>query len=194
MVSCFGGGAGSDEDSRVNQSSSSDAISYCSFERPPFVATFSLGAKEVYFFGLHVKPDRASSELNILDDAIESVVGDVSESEIVAFGDFNADCDYLSDSEYNSLDLISKGYIFPIGKDGDTNVASSRCAYDVFAVHLDEVTQNNPVIYSSMPSEVSDHYPIGLTLEVEGKDMRSLRLTWRGTDQVRRGEVNSSLM
>ena len=45
-------------------------------------------------------------------------------------GDMNADCDYLSQTKQNSLDLGSPGNYWPIDGDTDTTVAASLCAYD----------------------------------------------------------------
>ena len=136
----------------------------CGFERPPFISKFILSDKDVYFFGLHAKPDNVFYELNMLDDVIIETVGDYTSENVVALGDFNADCDYLSDFAYNSLDLVSRGFSFPIGKNADTNVASTSCAYDVFATHLFDISYSNPKIYSGISSNISDHFPIELSL------------------------------
>ena len=48
----------------------------------------------------------------------------------IIMGDMNADCDYLSQTKQNSLDLGPPGNYWPIDGDTDTTVAASLCAYD----------------------------------------------------------------
>ena len=46
-------------------------------------------------------------------------------------GDMNADCKYLSNTKYNALIFTTDDrFLWLIGKDNDTTVSDSDCAYD----------------------------------------------------------------
>ena len=46
-------------------------------------------------------------------------------------GDLNADCSYVSNTNYNSLDLIlNTSFTWWIDKSDDTTTSASNCAYD----------------------------------------------------------------
>lgn len=85
--------------------------------------------------GLHAKPDFVFQELNMLSDVVSAEGG----SNTVILGDFNADCDYLSTSAYQALEL-NDIINWLITDTADTNVASSSCAYDRIAYRGSEVT------------------------------------------------------
>ena len=152
----------------------------CGFERPPYIAFVELKNGEVVddnilLFGIHARPKKVYYELNMLDDVIEETVEEYVTKNVLALGDFNADCSYLSDSAYNSLDLIQKGYNWPIGKNEDTTVSSTDCAYDRFAfkgntLNLDE--NRTGILRSNIDSSISDHYLIYTTITANGNDYK----------------------
>ena len=54
-------------------------------------------------------------------------------------GDLNADCSYVSNTKYDSLDLIlNTSFTWWIDKSDDTTTSASNCAYDGYEriIHL----------------------------------------------------------
>ena len=151
--------------------------SLCGFERPPYIvrASFKNNATtdaELLLFGLHTKPEKVLAELNQLDDVIEEVKVSENLDKIIAMGDFNAGCSYLSSSEYSSLDLTTKGYNWVIPYSADTNVASSQCAYDrILTWGLPAVSHYN-IFTTGITDQLSDHYPVETTINFNGNVYR----------------------
>ena len=161
---CKGAGSGS----------SSITSEYCGFERPPYIAKLNLKngssiTAEALIFGLHVKPDAAYPELNMLDDVIEETSDTESISNVIALGDFNASCSYLSNNEYASLDLVNKLYTWLIDNNADTNTASSTCAYDRI-IHKSSFSVGTKGVDTSIGSSISDHYPVFANFQASGQN------------------------
>eukprot|EP00013_Stygamoeba_regulata_P022399 CAMPEP_0177650448 /NCGR_PEP_ID=MMETSP0447-20121125/11949_1 /TAXON_ID=0 /ORGANISM="Stygamoeba regulata, Strain BSH-02190019" /LENGTH=332 /DNA_ID=CAMNT_0019153321 /DNA_START=122 /DNA_END=1120 /DNA_ORIENTATION=- len=145
------------------------------FERPPYIVKWDADGLAFITVGCHIKPDHAYEELQSMYDVWLSVRKSLGSDAGLIMGDFNADCGYLSNRKYESLDLVRKpGYKWLIDKGEDTTTGSSDCAYDRFVVtEALENAARSPGIFhfdtayklsSAMTAEVSDHYPIELTL------------------------------
>lgn len=77
------------------------------FEREPYTCRFKnkVSNKSFSLISLHAKPEDAVNELNALRDVWDTVSSAYGDSNIIAMGDFNADCDYLSNNEFDNLDF-----------------------------------------------------------------------------------------
>ena len=93
-------------------------------------------------------------------------------------GDLNADCRYVSNTKYNSLDLIlNASFTWWIDKSDDTTTSASNCAYDGIITYssLTPFVINSSVeivlfdqkynLSAEFTSDVSDHYPIKVTIK-----------------------------
>jgi hypothetical protein len=158
----------------TNGGTSSSSSEYCGFERPPYIARINLKngttvTAEALVFGLHVKPDAAYPELNMLDDVIEETTDTESISNVIALGDFNASCSYLSSNEYESLDLVNKLYTWLVDNNADTNTASSSCAYDRI-IHKSSFSVGTKGVDTSTGPSISDHYPVFANFQSNGQN------------------------
>ncbi len=148
---------------------------YCGFERPPYIlrATLNDGANplaDVLIFGLHAKPDAAWPELNMLDDVIEEISQKENVLNAIALGDFNASCSYLSNTQFNNLDLTIKDFNWIISNNADTNVATSVCAYDRIT-HKSSFSVATSGVHTAT-GLISDHYPVYADFVVQDKTFK----------------------
>ena len=149
------------------------------FEREPYTCRFKNKASNRSFslIALHAKPEDALNELNALRDVWDTVAAAYSDSNIIAMGDFNADCDYLSNNEFDALDFnINSSFTWHISKSADTTTSpTTTCAYDNF-ITSDTFAENIPYagifnfgqaygLSETLTRDVSDHYPIELDLK-----------------------------
>ncbi|XP_029657844.1 deoxyribonuclease-1 isoform X1 [Octopus sinensis] len=150
------------------------------FEREPFVVKFSipsLSVREIGIIGLHVDPDTVVRELTALADVFKAVENKFKIDTVIAMGDFNAGCRYLSEKQEKSLSLKSDKYFWPIEYGTDTTLAATDCSYDRFIIggaKLIELAKSGDSSVFKFDSEyeltkeksmsVSDHYPIELFL------------------------------
>lgn len=139
-----------------------DALSVCSFERPPFIARADFknadGSlfRELTLFGLHAKPNHAYQELQLLGDVYRANRG----AQNILLGDFNADCGYLSPLQENALSLKSLRWL--IGRGTDTNTSSrTSCAYDRI---LDDDAGLYEASVDDRSRTVSDHHIVSARL------------------------------
>lgn len=80
---------------------------------------------------IHTKPTDTMAELNHLDDVFRVTSIQFSTQLGMILGDLNADCSYLSQTRYNTLDLVlNTSFTWWIGNDIDTTTGASECAYD----------------------------------------------------------------
>ena len=148
------------------------------FEREPFIVLFEhLSTREQFFtIGIHVKPSDVVNELNKLDDVYFFAEDYYNLNKSIIMGDLNADCSYLSDSAENSLHLKTDAqFTWHINKSMDTTAGNSDCAYDRIITtgsisnHVTGVEifnfQSKFGLSSSAAAEVSDHYPVSITLQ-----------------------------
>ena len=81
--------------------------------------------------GLHAEPDSQNTavELNALVGVYNLTTSLFQTNNGVLLGDFNADCQYLSNTRYRQLNLLTDTR-FTWLLDEDTTTGNSVCAYD----------------------------------------------------------------
>jgi endonuclease/exonuclease/phosphatase family metal-dependent hydrolase len=149
------------------------------FEREPYTCRFKnkTSNKSFSLISLHAKPDDVVNELNALRDVWDTVSAAYGDSNIIAMGDFNADCDYLSNNEFDNLDFnIGGAFTWHLSKSSDTTTSlTTTCAYDNF-ITTDDFAERIPYagifnfgqaygLTQSLTQDISDHYPIELDLQ-----------------------------
>ena len=158
------------------------------WERPPQITYWDLGSKDkapqtVGIIGIHVNPSKAVTEI----DALASVVDDVVASGkapagVWVMGDLNADCSYVTKTEWKCVRNPSctetvmrlynpDKYDWLIQDSADTTTSDTDCAYDrfVFAKPVPSQIRDASVydfgegLTTEEVKDVSDHYPIEVT-------------------------------
>ena len=99
----------------------------------------------------HIRPTDALNELNSLDEAFNEAKTVFSTDLGMIMGDLNADCSYLSNANYDLLDLIiDTNFTWWIDKLADTTTSNSNCAYDRYNnnqfCHKDEINNINVIV------------------------------------------------
>ncbi|XP_066267661.1 deoxyribonuclease-1-like [Branchiostoma lanceolatum] len=158
-----------------------EAMGTDTFEREPFIARFSSSRTAVRDFvlvAIHTAPDHAKEEIQALDTVRESIVSRWRITDIMIMGDFNADCNYVRPSHWDSISLWTRyrTYDWLIGHDVDTTATSTNCAYDRIVVSgptlKSSVLPNSGSVYdfsrhlhcNCEATSVSDHYPVEVDL------------------------------
>uniref|UniRef100_A0A3B3ZTM1 Endonuclease/exonuclease/phosphatase domain-containing protein n=1 Tax=Periophthalmus magnuspinnatus TaxID=409849 RepID=A0A3B3ZTM1_9GOBI len=110
------------------------------FIREPFNVMFSSTALQKFvLIPQHTSPDSALKEVDALYDVVTDVQKRWSTNNIILLGDFNSDCNYVTDSEWNQIRLFTdKSFHWLITNDVDTTVTHTNCAYDRY-VHLKRI-------------------------------------------------------
>lgn len=86
---------------------------------------------DFFVMGIRTKPTDTFEELNALIDAYDQASSFFGTKNGIIMGDFNADCSYLSQSRYVTLNLVrDTRFSWLISSDMDTTTGSSNCAYD----------------------------------------------------------------
>lgn len=144
------------------------------FEREPFVCFFSVNGADFDFVlvNIHAKPDDATAEIGYLDDVMVDAEAHLDDPDVICLGDFNADGSYYDEDLYTS-DFPSSEYVWLIGNDLDTTVASSDNTYDRIVTTVDSeedfagdvgVLRFDTIYDFSSPTlepdDVSDHFPV----------------------------------
>ena len=141
------------------------------FHRTPYIASFksNAGIFNATFAVIHTDPDDAANEIKALYEVAEYAKGILPADEpVIIMGDYNADGRYFDETSY--VPLKSGDYLWIIGNEVDTTVASGDNTYDrivstrpnIFytgdagAFRFDE-TYN---LSHEFAAEVSDHYPV----------------------------------
>ncbi|CAG0887861.1 unnamed protein product [Darwinula stevensoni] len=149
------------------------------FEREPYYVTFRSGNFMFTMGTIHVKPDDAVPELIQFAPANDWVTENHGMQDFLLLGDFNADCDYVSGSDWDEIGLWTQPeYRWLVDNDADTTVNSNTdCAYarvvakgpelqarisDVRVRRFDEEFG----LEQAEALDVSDHYPVEFTLTV----------------------------
>ncbi|NXL46998.1 DNAS1 protein, partial [Podilymbus podiceps] len=153
------------------------------FSREPFIVKFSSPTTQVEEFvivPLHAEPSNAADEIDALYDVYTSVVNKWGTNNILLLGDFNADCTYVTSTQWQSIRLRSLNACqWLIPDSADTTVADTTdCAYDRIvacgtALRQDIVpgsaTINNFQATFHLQTKdalaVSDHFPVEVTLK-----------------------------
>ncbi|XP_019616286.1 PREDICTED: deoxyribonuclease-1-like [Branchiostoma belcheri] len=158
-----------------------EALGTDTFEREPFIVRFSSSRTSVHDFvlvAIHTAPHHAVAEIQALDAVRESIVTRWRITDIMILGDFNADCNYVRPSHWDSISLWTRyrTYDWLIGHDVDTTVTSTNCAYDRIVVsgptlkgsvlpHSGRVFDFSRHFHCNCAAEaVSDHYPVEVDL------------------------------
>jgi deoxyribonuclease-1-like protein len=151
-----------------------DSMNTDTYEREPYAALFGTtsGSFDFVLVNIHIKPDDATAEINLLPDVIDFVSTSLGEPDIICLGDFNADGSYYSEDDYLTV-FPATDYLWLIPNTLDTTVAVSDNTYDRFATTIDlanDYAESFGVLYFDQeydfsalaitPNKVSDHYPI----------------------------------
>ncbi|NWT71402.1 DNAS1 protein, partial [Prunella himalayana] len=152
------------------------------FSREPFVVKFSSPTTQVQEFvlvPLHSEPSHAAQEIDALYDVYTDVVNKWGTNDMIFLGDFNADCSYVTSSQWASIRLCSlPACEWLIPDSADTTVADTNCAYDRIVacgtalrqdIEPGSATINNfqNKFHLQMKDAlaVSDHFPVEVTLK-----------------------------
>lgn len=149
------------------------------FHREPFIAYFEAKQGNFCFavLNIHTDPDEASEEIPALPEVISDAKAHFGEADVIALGDFNADCAYYDEDFY--LVVFPAGeYVWIVDNSADTTVAATECTYDrivttdtVFEDYTGEwgVYQFDLVynLNDEEAKDVSDHYPVFATFYVD---------------------------
>ncbi|NXN12627.1 DNAS1 protein, partial [Indicator maculatus] len=153
------------------------------FSREPFIVKFSSPTTQVEEFvlvPLHSEPSNAAKEIDALYDVYTDVIDKWATNNIIFLGDFNADCSYVTSSQWPSIRLRSlRACAWLIPDSADTTVADTTdCAYDRIvacgtALRQDVVPGSATVnnfqktfhLQNKDALAVSDHFPVEVTLK-----------------------------
>ncbi|KAK0041732.1 deoxyribonuclease-1 [Biomphalaria pfeifferi] len=153
------------------------------FEREPFAIEIEYTSAKrssksrVVLLALHTKPQDTIQELKSLPQAMRAVYGGFKRAKgIIALGDLNADCSYLSNAMKKQMEIFQSDgdFVSIIPDTEDTTVAAgTNCAYDRAIILGQDVKVSDAGPYrfdSELGLEVetaltiSDHYPIAFNL------------------------------
>ena len=97
------------------------------------------GIPDFFLTGLHAEPDiqNTAVELNALVGVYNLTTSLFQTNNGVLLGDFYADCQYLSNTRYRQLNLLTDTRL-----DEDTTTGNSVCAYDRLVEHTVTVASN----------------------------------------------------
>ncbi|NXS97387.1 DNAS1 protein, partial [Jacana jacana] len=153
------------------------------FSREPFIVKFSSpttpAVEEFVMVPLHAEPSSAAEEIDALYDVYTDVIDKWATNNILFLGDFNADCSYVTSTQWPSIRLRSLSACeWLIPDSADTTVASTNCAYDRIVacgtalrqdVEPGSATVNNFQMTFHLQTKdalaVSDHFPVEVTLK-----------------------------
>ncbi|XP_067685659.1 deoxyribonuclease-1-like [Haliotis asinina] len=151
------------------------------FEREPYAVRFSCPNLEIDDFAIiaiHTSPSKAVAEINALLHVWEATKKHWGIENVIIAGDFNADGDFVSDSDWERISLRSdRRFTWLIKDNADTTVSSTDCSYDRFVVTGHQlktsIVPGSSKVFQfdkefSLSQEeaedVSDHYPIELSI------------------------------
>ncbi|XP_074408802.1 deoxyribonuclease-1 [Zonotrichia albicollis] len=152
------------------------------FSREPFIVKFSSPTTQVQQFvlvPLHSEPSHARQEIDALYDVYTDVINKWGTNDMIFMGDFNADCSYVTSSQWPSIRLRSLSACeWLIPDSADTTVADTDCAYDRIVacgtalrqdIEPGSATINNFQRKFQLQLKdalaVSDHFPVEVTLK-----------------------------
>ena len=160
------------------------------WERPPQVTYWDLVGKGkaedvIGIIGIHIDPDEAVKEIDALAPVVDAVVATgKAKAGVFVAGDLNADCSYVTKTEWKCIREASctdttmrlynpDKYKWLISDSADTTVKSTDCAYDRFVFNLPVPSQVSAVevynfgatmgLTANEMAAVSDHFPIEFT-------------------------------
>ncbi|XP_071103869.1 deoxyribonuclease-1-like [Haliotis cracherodii] len=152
-----------------------------SFEREPYAVRFTCPNLEIDDFAIiaiHTSPSKAVAEINALVHVWEATKKHWGIENIIIAGDFNADGDFVSGSDWERISLRSdRRFTWLIKDNADTTVSSTDCSYDRFVVTGHQLKTNivpgsckvfrfdtEFSLSQEEAEDVSDHYPIELSI------------------------------
>ncbi|XP_044513948.1 deoxyribonuclease-1 isoform X2 [Gracilinanus agilis] len=152
------------------------------FSREPVVVKFSSPTtvvKEFVIVPLHAAPKDAVTEIDALFDVYLDVRLRWNMEDIMFMGDFNADCSYVTPSQWPSIRLRNNSaFQWLIPDTADTTVTPTDCAYDRIVVSgrklQSAIVPGSATIFdfqaaynlsTGMALAISDHYPVEVTLK-----------------------------
>ncbi|XP_078385838.1 deoxyribonuclease-1-like [Cetorhinus maximus] len=153
------------------------------FIREPFIVKFhslTTIVKDFVLVAIHTSPSYAVREVDALYDVWADARDHFNTENILILGDYNADCKYVTHSDWPHIRLRQhKNFHWLIDDGTDTTVSKhTNCAYDRFVVSTEGLLktivpgsvkafnfQNAFGLPYETVKEVSDHYPIELELE-----------------------------
>ncbi|XP_063585959.1 deoxyribonuclease-1-like [Penaeus indicus] len=150
------------------------------FEYDPYVLVFE-DSNQLRFgtVSIHTKPDNAVQEIDALVDVYEDLRLHLGANDVIILGDFNAGCNYVTNSEWANVRLRQDPrFNWLISDHVDTTVKGTACPYDRIVVSGSNLTS---VVYSgsatayyfeeelglkdhALIEDVSDHYPVEVRL------------------------------
>ncbi|XP_061412683.1 deoxyribonuclease-1 [Lethenteron reissneri] len=151
------------------------------FSREPFLVRFNIPSSAVPQLVLvpqHTSPDLAVTEIDALFDVYTDARQRWGTDSIMILGDLNADCSYVTASDWGRIRLRSDSrFSWLIGDAADTTVGTTDCAYDRIVVAgsalQGAIASGSARIlnFQSMygltlekAKEVSDHFPVEVTI------------------------------
>lgn len=148
------------------------------FEREPYSVLFKNNTTGDNFvlIGLHIKPTDSLNELNHLKSSYSDIVNYLNNDNVILMGDFNSDCTYLTNTEFDNLDFTTdNNFTWQFSKSEDTTTSSTDCAYDqiITNTNMSSKVKSKEIfnyesfygITNSLALDISDHYPISVTIE-----------------------------
>uniref|UniRef100_A0A8C5U0P7 Deoxyribonuclease n=1 Tax=Malurus cyaneus samueli TaxID=2593467 RepID=A0A8C5U0P7_9PASS len=151
------------------------------FSREPFIVKFSSPTtpevQELVLVPLHSEPSHAAQEIDALYDVYTDVVNKWGTNDMLFLGDFNADCSYVTSSQWPSIRLRSLSACeWLIPDSADTTVATTDCAYDRIVACGTALRQDiepgtatlrfhQVTLSHTQALAVSDHFPVEVTLK-----------------------------
>lgn len=151
------------------------------FSREPFVVHFNCPKTAIQDFvlvPLHAAPKDAVREIDALYDVYRDVLDKWQTDNIIFLGDFNAGCNYVKESDWDSIRLHTcEDFLWLIPHDVDTTAGKTHCAYDRIVVSGAElqnaIVEDSAQVFNfhkqykltlEQALAVSDHYPVELEL------------------------------
>eukprot|EP00075_Anas_platyrhynchos_P036128 XP_027325381.1 deoxyribonuclease-1-like isoform X2 [Anas platyrhynchos] len=152
------------------------------FSREPFIVKFSSPTTQLAEFvvaPLHAEPSSAPDEIDALADVYTDVINKWATDNVLFLGDFNADCSYVTASQWPSIRLRNlQACEWLIPDSADTTVGSTNCAYDRIVAcgsALRQAVEPNSAAVNNFQANfriqnkdalaVSDHFPVEVTLK-----------------------------
>ena len=141
------------------------------FYREPFLTEFTVLTNKgqisnltFLMISIHTSPEVTVEELQSLSNLTMSFPESKS---LVILGDMNADCNYASLNELDSLEIRNSNFTWVVPDNADTTFSSTRCAYD--RIVLDNQISTSYTGWWGIDREmsnstVSDHFPVWFEL------------------------------
>ncbi|XP_076033466.1 deoxyribonuclease-1-like [Oratosquilla oratoria] len=151
------------------------------FQYEPFTVIFTTNLIDLPLFAimaLHVKPSDAPKEIDSIVKAYDSLNKAHNITDVFIMGDFNAGCTYVTSVDWETMHIHkNETYIWLITNHTDTTSGTTSCPYDRILMTGKALSRNTyntsakPFYFNeefglldSLTDEVSDHYPVEVSL------------------------------